>query len=146
MVSLLALLPDILHWLPIAAGGGGLAASAAAFLPSLQKYALIALGVLLALSVIGLLWYRGEYEACSGGQARAIADAQKKADDLANELIIAQAAAMAATEKTVTVFRDRIVNAPTTNTCGPTVRDAARGVRSLLGEPDAQRGAPAAVR
>ena len=92
-------------------------------------------------------WYRMRWLDCSAGQERAIADAQKKADDLANELVIAQAQAMAVTEKTVTVFRDRIVHAAQTNSCGPSVRDALRGVRATLdgGQPDAPSGAPAGM-
>lgn len=60
MSGLLVLLPDLLHWLPVITGGGGGAATVAAVRPSLRTYALIGLSALLALSVIGLLWYRGE--------------------------------------------------------------------------------------
>lgn len=86
----------------------------------------------------GTGWYRMRWLDCSAGQERAIADAQAKADDLSDKLIVAEAAKKAATEKTVTVYRDRIVNAPQTSNCGPSVGAAADGVRALLGS-----GAPA---
>lgn len=108
---------------------------------SLLKNPWVLVIVACVLGMGGTGWYRMKWLGVVAGQERAIADAQKKADALANELIIAQAQAMAQTEKTVTVYRDRIIHAPTTNTCGPSMRDAARGVLDTLrGQPDAQRG------
>ena len=144
----LGLLPDLLQWAPHILGGLGGGAGLLGLVPNLRLYAMIALAVLLALSVIGLLWYRGEYEACAGGQSKAIAAAQKRADDLANELIIAQAAGFAVTEKKVITYVDRIrtVQAPDTACpADPRMRLGSHGVRDILGVPDAQRGAPSAV-
>ncbi len=106
---------------------------------------LIAIGAVIIAWGGSLVWAHhsgavsGKAEVIAADQ-KAIEKAQKKADDAANELIIAQAQAMAVTEKTVTVYRDRIVHAPVTSTCGPTVHDAAAGVL------DAFRGAGAANR
>lgn len=108
--------------------------------------------VLLALACVigagGTGWYRMKWLDEIHGREVAVAEAQKKADSLANEIIIAQAAAMAVTERTVTVFRDRIANAPQTSSCGPVLRDAIGGVREILrgGDAGAQRGTPPAVR
>lgn len=107
-------------------------------------------GVAILLFVLGAIGVGLYLEGRSDGEAAikaadavAVAAAQKKADDLGNELIIAQAAANAVTERTVTVYQDRIVHAPTTNTCGPVVRDAARGVRDTLGGGEASPAGPA---
>jgi len=104
-------------------------------LPTIYKVAGV-LGILLLLTVgAGILYGKGRSDgaaACQAGQAKAVADAQQKADKLANELIIAQAQAMATTEKVTTVYRDRITNAPQTNTCGDALRDAAAGVLEQL--------------
>jgi hypothetical protein len=86
-----------------------------------------------ALGIAGTSFYRAKYDHLVAANAIAIADAQKKADDLANQLIRTEAAARAATERTVTVYRDRIIHAPSTSTCGPSVGAAADGVRALLG-------------
>lgn len=106
--------------------------SLAALLPLLRNPWVLLLAACL-IGIAGTGWYRMQWLSVVAGQERAISQAQKKADALANELIIAQAAAMAANEKTVTVYRDRIINAPLTNSCGPAVRDALRGLRDLSG-------------
>jgi hypothetical protein len=95
---------------------------------------LIACGI----GAAGTGWYRMQWLSVVEGQEQAIADAQKKADDLSNQLIVAQKVAEEATAKTVTVYRDRIVNAPQTSTCGPSVGAAADGVRALLRGPEAK--------
>ncbi len=106
--------------------------------------------LVIVVSVIGVGgtgWYRMRWLSEISGRQEAVIAAQKKADTLANELVIAQAQAMAVTEKTVTVYRDRIAHAAQTNTCGPVIRDALRGVRDTVGsQPDSLGGAPAAVR
>lgn len=84
-------------------------------------------------------------------QAEAIQKAQDKADALANELIIAQAAAMAVNEKTTTVYVDRIHNVQSADTAcaaDPRMQLGSRGVRDLIygsGEPQTTSGPPAAV-
>lgn len=155
MSFLLGLLPDLLQWAPHILGGVGLAGTVAGFIPGLQKYALIGLAVV-AVGGIGYgLIERGNYQSEKAARAtdRANAEsaarkAEQHAQTVSDELIIAQAAAMAVTERTVTVYRDRIANAPKTSTCGPAVRDAGRGVLDLLtpgaGPPDAG-GKPAAA-
>jgi hypothetical protein len=121
-----------------------------AAIPVAWKIAGVAI-LLLVLSAAGAgLYAKGRSDgrlAIEAADAKAVADAQKKADDLANELIIAQAQAMAVTEKTVVQYRDRIVNAPKTSSCGPAVRDAAAGVRDILrgGEADPAGSTGAAV-
>ena len=116
--------------------------------------------LVIVVSVIGIGgtgWYRMEWksEVVAFGayryeEAKAVAAAQEKASRLSDELIIAQAASMAVTEKTVTVYRDRIAHAPQTNSCGPVLRDAARGVLDTLqpvsGQPEAGSGAAPAMR
>lgn len=158
MAALLALVPaGLLGLLPLLTGGGGLVAWLLTFLPGIQKYATIALVVLLGVAVgYGLLErgnYEGEVAARAGDKAaaeHAALVATQAAQALSDELIIAQAANFAVTEKTVTVYQDRIVHAPTTNACGPTVRDAAAGVRQILNSGGSQAPAvsptPAAVR
>jgi hypothetical protein len=94
---------------------------------------------------------------CERVRAEEVAAAEKArnaalahAQALSDELIIAQAQAMATTEKIVTVYKDRIVHAPTTNSCGPSVRDSMRGVLDTLGsgggQAPAQRSPSPAVR
>lgn len=95
----------------------------------------------------GTGWYRMRWLDAVHGQEAAVADAQRKADALANELVIAQAMAMAKTERTVTVWRDKVIHAPVTSSCGPVVGDALRGVREIVGsgQAGAPGGTPAAV-
>jgi hypothetical protein len=90
---------------------------------------LIACGI----GAAGTGWYRMQWLSVVEGQEQAIADAQKKADDLANELVIAQAQAMATNEHTITVYRDKVKNDPSADSVSPAVRDALRGVRALGG-------------
>jgi hypothetical protein len=98
----------------------------------------ILLVIACALGIGGTGYYRMRWLSVVEGQERAIADAQKKADDLSNKLIVAQKAAKEATGKIVTVFQDRIIHAPSTSTCGPSVGAAADGVRALLRSPQAK--------
>lgn len=100
---------------------------------SLLKNPWVLVAIVGVLGIGGTGWYRMQWLSVVAGQERAISQAQKKADELANELVILQAAAMAANEKVHTVYRDKVVNAPLTNTCGPVVRDALRGVHELAG-------------
>lgn len=86
----------------------------------------------------GTGWYRMRWLSVVDGQERAIADAQKKADGLSNKLIVAQQAAKEATAKTVTVYKTKVANDPSTSNCGPAMRDAADGVRALLSGPNAK--------
>jgi hypothetical protein len=86
-----------------------------------------------AIGAAGTGWYRAKYHNLQAANATAIAEAQRKADALANELIIAQAAAMAVTKETVTVWRDKVKNDPSADSVSPAVRDALRGVHALGG-------------
>ncbi len=88
----------------------------------------------------GTGYYKLRFESCIAARAeekasaeRAARAAEEKAQQLSDDLLKAQAAALAANNKTVTVYRDRVINAPSTNTCGPAVRDAVDGVRAVLG-------------
>ena len=94
-----------------------------------------------ALMIVATLWYRGNYEsekALRATQAAisqaSVRSAEEKALSLSNELVIAQAQAMAITEKTVTLYQDRIVHVPVTIVCAqsPAMRDASAGVRQLI--------------
>jgi hypothetical protein len=87
--------------------------------------------------------------------ARRIINGTDHAEDIAEihagflaGLSFAQAAAMAVTEKKVISYVDRIrlVQAPDTACAAdPRMRIGSHGVRDVLGVPDPQRGAPAAV-
>lgn len=105
---------------------------------SLLKYAPWALAGLL---LIGMLWYRGGYESEKAARAADLVKAQAaarsaedKAQSLSNELVIAQAEAMAIAEKTVTFYQDRILHVPVTTACAQSLamRDASAGVRQLI--------------
>lgn len=72
-------------------------------------------------------WDRASLADEKAAQETAIATAQKKADSLADELIIAQAQAMAVTEKKVVTYVDRIQSSPD---------DAARNIAGSLGVRD----------
>ena len=72
-------------------------------------------------------WDRADLAEAKAGQEKAISAAQKKADDLANELVIAQAQAMAVTTQKVVTYVDRIQASPD---------DAARNVAGSLGVRD----------
>jgi hypothetical protein len=66
----------------------------------------------LALLIGALVLYEKGKHACEAGQAAAILKAQQKADALANELIIAQAQAMAATDRKADTIVQQIKMAP----------------------------------
>lgn len=79
-------------------------------------------------------WDRADLAEAKSGQQAAISAAQKKADDLANELVIAQAIAMGVTQTKVTQYVDRIQSSPD---------DAARNIAGSLGVRDIISGGPA---
>jgi hypothetical protein len=148
----LPLLPDLLHWLPVISGGGGLAAGLLGLVPNLRTYALIGAAVVLAISVGGLLWYRGSYEAEVAGRIadRAAAQAevlkaQQAAETLSNELIIQQAIAMGSTAKKASSLVQQIHAAPDADR----MRLGSRGVHELIlgggSGPPSVGGAAAAV-
>lgn len=103
--------------------------------PLLSKfggYALVALAVAIGLA---LVYGKGRSDgaaACKAAQAEAVIAAQKQADTLANQLVAAEAKARDATTKTITVYRDKVNNVPSTTGCGPAVGIAADGVRAIL--------------
>ena len=152
MSVLLGLLPSLLHWLPHIIGAGGIISGLAALLPSVRRYALIAVGVVLALSVLGLLWYRGEYQSEKAGRIadRAaehakVLEAQLKAQALSDELVIQQAIVIGNSRKKAGSYVSQIRAAPDADRR----RVGSRGVRDLIqgggGGPPAVGGAPAAV-
>ena len=103
-------------------------------IPIPWKIAGAAVGLLLIAAAFLGVYVKGRSDgaaAIEAADAIAIQQAQKKADALANELIIAQAAAMAVNEKTVTIYRDKVANDPSANSVSPAVRDALRGVHAL---------------
>jgi hypothetical protein len=107
--------------------------------------------ILIVLAVAAGIYVKGRVdgnEAQENAYMRETLVAQKKADDLANELVIAQASAMAVTEKKVVQYVDRIrtVQAPDTAcSADPRMQLGNYGVRSLLSGTDAERSPPAAV-
>lgn len=111
--------------------------------------ALIKLGA--AVIVLGAVYVKGRVdgnEAQENAYLRETFAAQKRADALANELVIAQAAAMAVTERKVVEYVDRIrtVKVPDTACAAdPRMRLGNHGVRDILRGTDTERGAPAAV-
>jgi hypothetical protein len=66
----------------------------------------------LALLIGALVLYEKGKHACEAGQAAAIMKAQQRADALANELVIAQAQAMAATDQKAVTIVQQIKMAP----------------------------------
>lgn len=90
--------------------------------------------IVTALGMGGTGWYRMKWLGEVNGREHAVAEAQRKADTLANELIIAQAAAMAVTENIVTVYRDRIAQVPASSACAgsPAIRQSIEGARQIL--------------
>lgn len=104
----------------------------------------------------GTLWFKGKYHQCTAAreadrlaaeQARSAAlEAARVASD---RIITEQAQAIAATANRAAPVIERIIHATVTNSCGPVVRDAARGVRDILnaggGQAEAGGGSPAAV-
>ena len=152
MSVVLGLLPDLLQWLPEIAGATGAGGALLGLVPGLRKYAMIALAGLLALSLIGLFWYRSEYTEEVAGRladkaaARAqVLEVQQQAAALSDELVIQQAAAMAHSSTKAGTYVAQIRAAPD----GDRRRVGSRGVRDvILGDdrrPPALGGAPAAV-
>jgi hypothetical protein len=119
---------------------------------ALRSYGLIGMAVALALSLGGLLWYRGSYQAEVAGRAadRAAAEAevlkaQRAAQALSDELIIQQAIALGSTAKKASTLVEQIHSAPDADR----MRIGSRGVHDLIlgggGGPPAVVGAPPAV-
>jgi hypothetical protein len=111
------------------------------------------IALLLALcgvQTVRLSWAHEEIATEAAAREKAIREAQARADALSDELIIAQAQAMAVTEKKVVTYVDRIrtVQAPDT-ACAADERSrlGSRGVRDIVrgGGPQAVGGSPAAV-
>jgi hypothetical protein len=101
----------------------------------LRSYALIGLAAALALSIGGLLWYRGSYQAEVAGRladkAAAQAEvlkAQRTAQALSDELIIQQAIALGFTAKKASTLVDQIHTAPDADR----MRIGSRGVHDLI--------------
>lgn len=96
------------------------------------------LGAALVVILLGAIYVKGRAdgaEKCQAEQAIAQQKAQKKADALADELVIAQAASMAVTEKKVVSYVDRIktVQAPDTACAADQrMRIGSEGVRDLI--------------
>lgn len=95
--------------------------------------------VLVALAVAFGVWERGSADhakaALSDFKAKAAeaVAAQKIADAATSAALIAQREAdLAALQGQVDQLMEKVRNAPVTNSCGPVVRDAARGVRNIL--------------
>lgn len=150
----LGLLPSLLDWLPEILGGGGALGIVASFLPRLRTYVVPALAVLLAVAVIGLLWFRGEHEACKAGRIADAAAAEKAASDkvaAAKKTSDAKEAELrvelGANRATADIYRDMIANAqPQAPSCPPSdaARAASRGLGMLLADPSP--AGPAATR
>lgn len=103
----------------------------------LSNWRYVVMGVLaLALGVqtLRLSWADQTIAETAAAQQKAIAEAQARADALSNELIIAQAASMAETVKTKTIYVDRIKNVPVTTACitSPAVRAGLSGVSDII--------------
>lgn len=140
MTWLLGLLPDQLQWAPHLLGGGGIVAAIIGFVPKLRTYALFGLAALLALSVVGLLWYRGQYEAAVAAcakerlaAAQAVVEQYEKDRALSASLIARQAEQLATLSARASTIQKGIDNAPKTNGCGPVMRDTSRGLHELFG-------------
>lgn len=121
-------------------------------MPTLRSYALIGLAAALALSVGGLLWYRGNYLAEVAGRAAdkeaaqaAVLKAERAAQALSDELIIQQAIALGSTAKKASTLVEQIHSAPDADR----MRIGSRGVHDLIlgggGDPAALGGAAATV-
>jgi hypothetical protein len=106
--------------------------------------------------VAGTGWYRMRWEGCVAARAedrvkaeQAKSAALEHAKNTSDAIIVEQAQALAATANRAAPVVERITHAPVTTGCGPVLRDAARGVRSILdsggGETQAGGGPPAAV-
>lgn len=115
------------------------------------------LGILLLLVSLGLgvqtvrlAWERTAFANYKAEETKAILEAQRKAAALSDELIIAQASAMAVTEKKVISYVDRIHLVQGPDTACPAderMRLGSRGVSDLIrgGGPPAVGKPPAAL-
>lgn len=96
----------------------------------------VILGALVGFGLIvgSIVLYEKGKSAQKAEQAQAIIKAQKKADELAEQLLIAQQEANKRLEATAQPFRERIASAPSTTACRdvPAIRAAIDGIRSLL--------------
>lgn len=104
----------------------------------LANWKMLALGLLVAalgVQTLRLSWAQNELISDKLAQADAVRKAQDRADDLSNELIIAQAQAMAQITQTLQPSKERIASAPLTAVCrdSPAIRAAIDGVRNALG-------------
>lgn len=105
----------------------------------LTNWKLIVIGLLVAalgVQTLRLAWAQNELVEDRLAQAKAVQEAKDKAKELSDELIIAQAAAMAVTEKKVTEYVDRIrtVTVPDTACAAdPRMRIGNHGVRDIVG-------------
>lgn len=104
----------------------------------LANWKLLIIGLLVAalgVQSLRLAWAQNEVITDRAAQAKAVADAREKAAKLSDELIIAQAAAMAVTEKKVVEYVDRIrtVQAPDTACAADErMRLGSAGVRDII--------------
>lgn len=93
-----------------------------------------------ALGIMFGVWERGSAMSAEASlasfqaqDAQAVA-AQKVADAATSAALIKQRDAdEAALQDQINQLMEKVHNAPVTNSCGPVVRDAARGVRDILG-------------
>jgi len=113
------------------AGVWALARSAAA---SWQYIVIGLLVVALGAQTLRLSWAKNALIADRAAQAEAVRLQAAKAESLSNELIIAQAAAMAITERTSVEYVDRIKTVRVPTECPADERDrlGSRGVLELL--------------
>lgn len=104
---------------------------------ALKNWKYLLMGILLVgigVQTTRLAWAKQTIAENEAAQKKAINEAQHKADILAGDLIIAQAAAMAVTEKTVTSYVDRIVKIPVQTACvsSAAITTGFDGVRTIL--------------
>jgi hypothetical protein len=111
---------------------------------ALLKYAPWALA---ALAAVAALWFKAEADHCQASfatykeeQAKAIAAQMLKDRELSNRLLNEQRESLNRLHEQSLSSIKAIQNAPVTSTCGPTLRDASRGVRALIqpGQPPAR--------
>lgn len=81
MTWLLALVPDLIGWLPHLVGGTGVLGLGLSFFSSLRRYVIPVLLAAIAIAVMGLLWYRGEAATCETRIVQERLDAKTKADE-----------------------------------------------------------------
>ena len=131
----MSVLAGLMHGLPEIAGATGAGGALLGLLPGVRKYALIGLAAALALSVIGLFWYRAEYREEVAGRLAdkaaaqaAVLEQQRKAAALSDELVIRQAAALAQSNRKAGTYVAQIRAAPD----GDRRRVGSRGVRDIV--------------